>query len=1113
MKINQRGAVFVIFCFIILFLVSYVSFAAAVITYSNKTCICEVYKSPPPFANAQKFQVASSLDRCNSTCYDKEGVMRQACYEDGVMYAHFYCDKCDECPGERACTSAEQTSCSGVGIVYAPHYGGWDDSSGEGCTDACDGKNDSSYTCTSSDITNNKECRDVKDEYSDNGSAYCEKRSVDCAYPHTTYYWGLYNMKIDTIIKDAKQVQCSSFVYQTKDNVPRAWHDSAAVGYKCCGDDLPSSMDISKYGVNYTDIPNLDGGTLTSLDPNKGAFLCANDTGNNWQWFNKDSVIGDVFYIGYGNYEVISAEDPYSPGASKWYACDSKNDGTLNFNAAYGGEVKQEGESVAAGNYYYLCFTNESYEGSTERFAECNGNDNSPNNDNYPKYGVIKKTGQSVWLPSKQEYRFCTSQYWWTDDLDTSNLDTCEVEFKWTGSQCCGDDAEKDIYNDKGWQLLSPSQTGSIIGGCFRSIRVENNTLIADANIVKNGDFEQALNFWTRQGTAVPAAGQLQLTKTANVVALVRQDVTKYIYPGKLYALTAMVYVPSDVTARVSIFADGNEIQSSIIEPSSYSQETKTVYFNAPNNFNKIEVYARAIGKDGTAYFDDIKLRFAKRNIMNLDGNFIGCNMSEDERKGYEERDTKGNIIGYLISPERIKGVCTVTGDYFCSETFGWSNELEGAPDIYSRNTPKSTPELYPNFSASCCPAEYCWNGSWCVESEHYSTDPINPIWIDENSLYRCIHGNWDLTTIKWTWDNKQFGYCPSTTQCLVDKNGNADNNNMPGEYKGPLNAENPQCIENNQFIQDHLCDNGTWTTRTKHLAVELMTLIDERSNKDNYVLLCGNYSSALNLYNYQTLTGVKVEDYVRGKFYQMGPLSTYSCSGDPAYIMPCTNNFCVLFYHDKYDDEDKVVLATSLNKPVNADEFSFLETLNKDKNYCDDLIGTGSMFSKCSGDDRIWYDDESGLIMISPHRIDLEAPAWQSFLNWLVNPIESLLGAIHPTAMGSVPLVYEAKDYNTIYANVFGSKTITGVMELAALNPFLTVSYSGFTQDICKTVDVYDKAKFGGAKLIACNQTDSKFYVYSQGRAALVLWQDLTAKTRISGDYYSGESPGFAQQ
>ncbi|MBR9691277.1 hypothetical protein GOV06_00665 [Candidatus Woesearchaeota archaeon] len=1030
------------------------------------------------------------------SCYNSDDVLQSPCYEDGDYYIYFHCDTHpDESPPLDCGGDVDYCSNVAEETKYRTDYGSWQTASASNCPETCDGLL-SQYECSSSDKRDGKNCTDcwMDRETDDQGSTTdtYKKRNIICKSPYitTSHFSGIYNFYIDSVNKDFNQIECTSFVHDTADNVPKAWQNTAPEGYKCCGDDIIGDM--------YTDNPGFDGGTIAPDSvTQEGIFLCANDTSDRWQWFHRNTVVGDIFHIGYGDYDVIPAQDPSSPGELIWYACDSDDDGAENFDNVLG-QLKLEGGQVSAGGFDYICHTNAD---GTEQFVECNGDTNNPHNRNAGTYGNVKRTGESIWLSSAQEFRFCTSKETWVDDLDGSDPETCEVEFQWTGSRCCGDDLT-DTYNDIGWPFESEERQGDYIGGCFNNLRIEHNKVIADMNLLENPDFAQATASWITGGNIeIDSEGRLELS----IDAYASQEVTRFIKSGETYTLSSYIRT-SGPTGEIYARADGDKIEESVINLTGYTLDDTliTTTFTVPQTFDTIDIYLEARPSNdsttGRAYFDNIQLSFAKRNIMNINGSFYGCNMDEVERTIYKELNTQGNIIGDLISVDRNIELCTVLGDYFCSESFGWNDQLEGAPDIYSRDTDKSTPVHEDiEYSESCCPEDYCWNGTWCVGSEITALrqDLIAPIWIDENSLFICDEGEWKPSSEKQTWNKLEIGFCPSVTQCLVDPNGNKLNSNNPETYAGPFGSDNPQCIESGQYIEDHYCYQGEWTSRTKILATELLKLADNQGNQNDYAVFCGDYTSTLNKYDYQTSAGIKIEDYIRGTFYQLGPSSLYTCSGDPNYVMPCVNSFCVLRFIEGGDE--KIIAATSLNQPINSPQLPFLETLDKDSTYCDFLIPTSTMFGKCSTDEKIWYNNSMGLIIFSNQEFDLEPNSiFETFLNWIIHPVESLLAAINPQAQGAVPLVYDAEDYNDIYAVYKGGKSITAILEPYAENPFLAANYIDFDQDICKSIQIYDNAKFGGAKQITCNQTDGSFYVFSQGPEALILWNDLTAKLRI---------------
>ena len=126
-------------------------------------------------------------------------------------------------------------------------------------------------------------------------------------------------------------------------------------------------------------------------------------------------------------------------------------------------------------------------------------------------------------------------------------------------------------------------------------------------------------------------------------------------------------------------------------------------------SFSDAEVVIEVLsGNEGNyAYFSNMGLYFTKTNIMNYDGAFYGCNLDQDERTSYRENDNDGNDVGDLIPTGKNMPLCSTMGDYFCSESFGWNDQLEDAPTIQSRDTVKKTPDNKDiPFSSSCCPSE-----------------------------------------------------------------------------------------------------------------------------------------------------------------------------------------------------------------------------------------------------------------------------------------------------------------------------------------------------------------------------------------------------------------------
>jgi hypothetical protein len=171
--------------------------------------------------------------------------------------------------------------------------------------------------------------------------------------------------------------------------------------------------------------------------------------------------------------------------------------------------------------------------------------------------------------------------------------------------------------------------------------------------------------------------------------------------------------------------------------------------------------------------------------------------------------------------------------------------------------------------ASGCCPANYCWDGTQCWNSDYWMNDSSKaPLWssISGDSIfghinttdqdiargYRCIITNytsrtaqWVLSDIKYDWNYKNSGYCARSTDCFVDSN-NFDNVNI-NYSKG--------CVLDGDIISDsyelnagnHYCHQGQWTTKSYIVATTLQNISAKLGN--DYILQCyDNYSMNYNI-------------------------------------------------------------------------------------------------------------------------------------------------------------------------------------------------------------------------------------------------------------------------
>ncbi len=278
------------------------------------------------------------------------------------------------------------------------------------------------------------------------------------------------------------------------------------------------------------------------------------------------------------------------------------------------------------------------------------------------------------------------------------------------------------------------------------------------------------------------------------------------------------------------------------------------------------------------------------------------------------------------------------------------------------RNQGTLTPFNYdalhqPITAQQCCPENTCWNGFTCAEDMSLQTEREETV--AEGVSYRCLKGNWTAQEKKWDWANKVQGYCEKESQCFVapiTPTGDAQGaiaGMAAGEfYKGTT----PSCVNDTEFIFDHYCKEGEWTTRTKFLIESLQSLA-KKNDYPKYILYCSPYTETLNEYGSSVYD---VEQFIGGgqdysktsidkgcQFKKDDPACQTAgklCfSGANSNLVPneentCVNNFCILTHEE--DKQQKTIFAVSLNQPIDDTSNSFLRSLSIDtpdeiQNYC----------------------------------------------------------------------------------------------------------------------------------------------------------------------------------
>ncbi|MBR9683441.1 hypothetical protein GOV03_02785 [Candidatus Woesearchaeota archaeon] len=402
---------------------------------------------------------------------------------------------------------------------------------------------------------------------------------------------------------------------------------------------------------------------------------------------------------------------------------------------------------------------------------------------------------------------------------------------------------------------------------------------------------------------------------------------------------------------------------------------------------------------------------------------------------------------------------------------------------------------------AACCQAEACWNGYVCVKDMSDLTYMAEKV--DEDRLYRCIKGEWKYMPQQWDWNFVEDGFCSSKEQCFVMKSNDLPIADTPeGFYEG----NNPGCIDTGEFIFDHYCEEGTWTSRTKFLAASLLGI----DKGDNFVLYCSDPFSALVELTENDKGYLGIEETVPSDdiFGPQGGEYTGNCFDGP---LPeglvtseeniCANNFCVLRFED--GGELKTAFATSLNN----DEF--LESLQ---------IPMGSLEEICPAaedeelvecdldsidlDGQLWYLPELNSIIYGEEGVDLGSGVVGSIIDWFAD-----LFGIELEDAGFVSFIEDATTFRELYLLSKDGKSVKAMREIFPKKETLVAEYEGFETPICDYVESIEVPPEAQEELLegesGIHKMDCEVLEEGTTKVAVVagldfFWPQLTGKLRV---------------
>lgn len=462
---------------------------------------------------------------------------------------------------------------------------------------------------------------------------------------------------------------------------------------------------------------------------------------------------------------------------------------------------------------------------------------------------------------------------------------------------------------------------------------------------------------------------------------------------------------------------------------------------------------------------------------------------------------------------------CTVYGPsgeparYYCSYREIWvDGEGENRSHLSYINW---TPLEDTVQRAECCERYECWDGTQCVDSFHVDAGKP-PFTTPDGRELRCVFGDWTDSAPKLNWNKKLAGYCLEETQCLVDPDGDFENNDKPEYYVREGHPDNPQCISDGQFIQDHYCEKGNWTTRTKFLVLQLLNFAGD----NDFTMFCDTYERSLNQYEYSLRqyshpgTGCPALGTDENEVYRvyMGsdrrpgcPTNCTAGVGSSRQEVDCANSFCAMH------TQGRTLIATTLNQPLNSPYYPFLDVIGKSS--CS--VQQDDQYHSC-GDGGVWYNHELQSVIFSTDSFSLGATNWWGAFkglvgSWISSIVQFFTG--NPIVPASdYPFVTENPQIQRMFYDSHGDKEVFALLEENIYysgqpdyppQDYLSVSYNGFNVNICDAFAAYpgleaDVSPVDSRYRCEATGADSYHLIAETGSPVFELWNDFTAKLRV---------------
>jgi len=400
----------------------------------------------------------------------------------------------------------------------------------------------------------------------------------------------------------------------------------------------------------------------------------------------------------------------------------------------------------------------------------------------------------------------------------------------------------------------------------------------------------------------------------------------------------------------------------------------------------------------------------------------------------------------------------------------------------------------------------------------------------------------WTWLPILNDWNGQEWGFCQKDKQCFIPNSDPSKTiNNFNIDLLGANPVTFPQCLNNSEYLLDHYCDQGNWTSRTKFLAAKLLEVAKDVADDEVYSIYCTDLRDAF--IDKQELddkkeritgallssqppgqqttggtTGASLGTTLLGDKAESGLICFSQLQGEKPLVddseNTCVNNVCILRYKD--GEQMKTALATSLNKPAD-NENSFLPALIEGidvQNSCGNAIS--GKFSQCQlgestlADNSLWYSKDLNAVIFARDGLPVESTGITGAIDRLVIALKNLLG-ISSSLSEEEKFVSKAQNYRELFLlSSEQGKKVRAIKEIFPEKQTLVAEFEDFETVVCDYTKP-NRLNFGdfgtegleelqGRNKMVCTKTGQtqKVEVIGKTKDLKQLWPQLTGMLRV---------------